>query len=58
MGERKTKAYRERREGQNADGVVSGRLAGQLDVVTQDYLSVYLSTDGWDGRARFEVRIA
>jgi len=58
LGDQKAKSYRERRKGQFADGVVSGRLAGKLDVVTQDYLSVYLSTDGWDGRARFEVRIA
>jgi len=57
LGDQKAKAYRERRMGQLADGVVSGRLAGRLDVVTQDYLSVYLSTDGWDGRPRFEVRI-
>jgi len=58
LGEQKAKAYRERRMGEIADGVVSGRLAGKLDVVTEDYLSVYLSTDGWDGRPRFEVRIA
>ena len=58
LGEQKAKAYRERRMGQIADGVVSGRLAGKLDVVTEDYLSVYLSTDGWDGRPRSEVRIA
>ncbi len=57
LGEQKAKAYREKRMGEIADGVVSGRLAGRLDIVTQDYLSVYLSTDGWDGRARFEVRI-
>jgi len=58
LGDLKAKAYRKRRTGEIADGVVSGRLAGRLDVVTQDYLSVYLSTDDWDGRARFEVRIA
>ena len=58
LGQQKAKAYRERRMGQIADGVVSGRLAGKLDIVTEDYLSVYLSTDGWDGRPRFEVRIA
>src|SRR3989441_13966 len=58
LGDLKAKAYRNRRTGELADGVVSGRLAGRLDVVTQDYLSVYLSTEDWDGRARFEVRIA
>ena len=58
LGDLKARAYRNRRTGELADGVVSGRLAGRLDAVTQDYLSVYLSTEDWDGRARFEVRIA
>jgi threonylcarbamoyladenosine tRNA methylthiotransferase MtaB len=58
LGDVKAKAHRERRTGDTADGVVSGRLAGRLDVVTQDYLSVYLSSDAWDGRPRFEVTIA
>jgi threonylcarbamoyladenosine tRNA methylthiotransferase MtaB len=58
LGDAKAKAHRERRTGDTADGVVSGRLAGRLDVVTQDYLSVYLSSDAWDGRPRFEVTIA
>jgi len=26
-------------------------------VLTEDYLSVYLPTDQWDGHARFEVTV-
>jgi hypothetical protein len=40
-----------------ADAVVSGRLAGKVEAVTEDYLSLYLPVDEWDGRARFEVTI-
>jgi hypothetical protein len=25
--------------------------------MTEDYLSVYLDTNGWDGRPRFEVTV-
>ncbi len=55
LGEAKAAAYREYRRGQTADGVVSGRQKGHIEVMTQDYLSVYLDTDRWDGRPRFEV---
>jgi threonylcarbamoyladenosine tRNA methylthiotransferase MtaB len=57
LGEAKARAYRARRVGQRADGVVSGRLAGRVDVLTEDYLSVYLPSDRWDGRPRFEVMV-
>ncbi|HEX9611126.1 MAG TPA: radical SAM protein, partial [Gemmatimonadales bacterium] len=57
LGEAKAAAYRARRVGQRADGVVSGRLAGRVDVLTEDYLSVYLPSDRWDGRPRFEVMV-
>jgi len=57
VGEAKAAAYREHRRGQTADGVVSGRLKGQVEVMTEDYLSVYLDTDLWDGRPRFEVMV-
>jgi threonylcarbamoyladenosine tRNA methylthiotransferase MtaB len=56
-GEAKARAYRTRRQGQRADGVVCGRQAGQVEVLTEDYLSVYLPTDQWNGRARFEVTV-
>lgn len=57
VGEAKAAAYREHRRGQTADGVVTGRLQGRVEVMTQDYLSVYLGTDQWDGRPRFEVTV-
>ena len=57
VGEAKAAAYRARRRGQTADGVVSGRHQGRLEVMTEDYLSVYLDTDLWDGRPRFEVTV-
>src|SRR5213592_3567593 len=49
LGEAKAAAYREYRRGQTADGVVTGRHNGHIEVMTQDYLSVYLDTDRWDG---------
>jgi len=57
LGEAKAAAYRAHRRGQTADGVVSGRQQGRLEVMTEDYLSVYLDTDLWDGRPRFEVTV-
>lgn len=57
LSEIKAGAYRARRRGQTADGVVSGRHQGRLEVMTEDYLSVYLDTDLWDGRPRFEVTV-
>ena len=57
LGEAKAAAYRSSRVGQVADGVVSGRQQGRLEVMTQDYLSVYLDTGQWDGRPRFEVTV-
>jgi threonylcarbamoyladenosine tRNA methylthiotransferase MtaB len=57
VGEAKAAAHRLHRRGQTADGVVSGRLKGQVEVMTEDYLSVYLDTHLWDGRPRFEVTV-
>ena len=57
LGAAKAAAYRASRNGQTADGVVTGRVKAQIEVMTEDYLSVYLGTDGWDGRARFEVTV-
>jgi threonylcarbamoyladenosine tRNA methylthiotransferase MtaB len=56
-GEAKAQAHRARREGQRADGVVCGRGEGKVEVLTEDYLSVYLPTDEWNGRPRFEVTV-
>jgi len=57
LGEVKAGAYRTRRKGQTADGVVTGRVQGQVEVMTEDYLNVYLDTHAWDGRPRFEVTV-
>jgi threonylcarbamoyladenosine tRNA methylthiotransferase MtaB len=58
LGEEKSVAYRARRIGATADGVTSGRMAGRVDVLTEDYLSVYLAVEHWDGRSRFPLRVA
>jgi threonylcarbamoyladenosine tRNA methylthiotransferase MtaB len=55
LGEAKARAHRGKRVGQRADGVVSGRSGGRVEVLTEDYLSVYLPTDRWDGRPRFDL---
>jgi len=57
LGEAKAAAHRQCRTGQAADGVVTGHRKGQIEVMTEDYLSVYLDTDLWDGRPRFEVTV-
>lgn len=57
LGEHKAAAHRRRRTGCTADGVVTGRQAGRVEVLTEDYLSVYLPIDSWDGRARLPVTV-
>jgi len=57
LSDAKAAAYRELRRGQQADGVVSGRRQGRLEVMTEDYLSIYFDTDRWDGRPRFDVTV-
>ena len=57
LGEAKAAVHRASRRGQTADGVVTGHRQGQIEVMTQDYLSVYLDTHLWDGRPRFEVTV-
>lgn len=57
LGEARQAAYREARRGGAADGVVSGHRAGRIELVTEDYLSVYLPSDRWDGRARFPITV-
>jgi len=58
LGDAKARAHRGRRCGQRADGVVSGRGAGRLEVLTEDYLSVYLPVADWDGRPRFDITVS
>src|SRR5437773_2385114 len=57
-GEAKARAHRVRRLGQRADGVVCGRGEGKVEVLTEDYLSVYLPAQDWNGRLRFEVTVS
>jgi threonylcarbamoyladenosine tRNA methylthiotransferase MtaB len=57
LGDAKADAHRALRRGARADGVVCGRAGGQVDVLTEDYLSVYLSSRAWDGRPRLAVTV-
>jgi len=57
LGEAKAAVHRAHRRGQTADGVVTSHRQGRIEVMTQDYLSVYLDTHLWDGRPRFEVTV-
>ena len=57
VGDGKAAAYRAGRRGGRGDGVVCGRQAGRVAVLTEDYLSVYLSSRAWDGRARLDVTV-
>jgi len=57
LGDTKACAYRARRAGGLADGVVTGRGVGKVEVLTEDYLSIYLPTAEWHGDARFEVTV-
>jgi threonylcarbamoyladenosine tRNA methylthiotransferase MtaB len=57
LGDAKARAYRARRAGGLADGVVTGRGVGKVEVLTEDYLSIYLPTAEWHGDARFEVTV-
>ncbi len=52
LGDAKRHAYRARRLGGRADGVVSGSGSGKIEVLTEDYLSVYLPIADWNGRPR------
>lgn len=58
LSDRKAAAHRAARSGAIADGVVSGRQGGRLEVLTEDYLTVYYPSEEWDLRPRFEVTIA
>jgi hypothetical protein len=57
LGDAKAAAYRQRRRGGRGDGVVSGRQAGKIDVLTEDYLTVQLRSEDWPGTGRFAVEV-
>jgi threonylcarbamoyladenosine tRNA methylthiotransferase MtaB len=58
LGEERAAAHRAARTGARADGVVCGHQAGQVEVLTQDYLTVYLSSRAWDGRPRLDITVS
>lgn len=53
----KAAMYRAVRRGQQADGVVSGRQGGKVEVLTEDYLTVHIGSEDWTGDSRFAVEI-
>jgi threonylcarbamoyladenosine tRNA methylthiotransferase MtaB len=57
LGDANAAAYRDRRRGQWGDGVVSGRQGGKLELLTEDYLTVHVSSEDWTGQSRFAVEI-
>jgi len=57
LSDAKERAYRGSRSGQRRDGVVSGRGEGKVEMLTEDYLSVYVPVAAWGGRSRFEVTV-
>ncbi len=57
LGAAKGEAYRASRRGCRADGVACGHAGGRVDVLTEDYLTVYLEGDRWDGTSRLDVVI-
>ena len=57
LGDDKMAAYRAVRRSGRGDGVVCGRQSGRVEVLTQDYLTVYLSSHAWDGRPRLDVTV-
>ncbi len=56
-GEAKASAYRVSRHGARADVVICGRQDGRMEALTQDYLTVYLSSHAWDGRPRLDLTV-
>jgi len=58
LGEERAAAHRAARTGARADGVVCGHQAGQMEVLTEDYLTVYLSSRAWDGRPRLDITVS
>ncbi len=57
LGAAKATAYRAAQRGRRADGVVCGRQGGRVEVLTEDYLPVYLGSDRWDGPQRLDVTV-
>ena len=58
LGDERAGAHRAARTGGRADAVVCGHQGGQVEVLTQDYLTVYLSSRAWDGRPRLDITVS
>jgi threonylcarbamoyladenosine tRNA methylthiotransferase MtaB len=58
LGEERAATHRAARTGGRGDGVVCGHQSGQVEVLTQDYLTVYLSSRAWDGRPRLDITVS
>lgn len=56
-GDLKAAAHRASRRGARADAVICGRQDGRVEALTEDYLTVYLSSDEWDGRPRLDLTV-
>jgi len=58
LGEERVTAYRAARIGGPGDGVVCGHQGGWVEVLTEDYLTVYLLSRAWDGRPRLDITVS
>jgi threonylcarbamoyladenosine tRNA methylthiotransferase MtaB len=58
LGEERAATPPAARPGGRGDGVVCGHQSGQVEVLTQDYLTVYLSSRAWDGRPRLDITVS
>lgn len=58
LGEERAATHRAARTGGRGDGVVCGHQSGQVEVLTQDYLTVYLPSRAWDGRPRLDITVS
>jgi threonylcarbamoyladenosine tRNA methylthiotransferase MtaB len=57
LGDAKATAYRTSRQGGRADAVICGHQEGRVEALTQDYLTVYLTSHEWDGRPRLDLTV-
>ncbi|HKE89548.1 MAG TPA: hypothetical protein VKB45_04365, partial [Gemmatimonadales bacterium] len=58
LGAERAATYRAARTGGRGDGVITGHQGGRVEVLTQDYLTVYLSSRAWDGRPRLDITVS
>jgi threonylcarbamoyladenosine tRNA methylthiotransferase MtaB len=57
LGDAKAAAHRTSRHGGRADTVICGHQEGRIEALTQDYLTVYLTSLEWDGRPRLDLTV-